>query len=312
MTERKNIKSKKKLSERVKQYYNDKNMLWRYIVLFVLLVLICIQLLWNKPDLDVWNISFNYKNISFAGEKVDFWDEYFFNKERLDREIAITELNVAQFVMIHKRELQYLPYIEKKLKESNIPTDFKYLPVAESALRNVAYSHAWAAGIRQFMPATAEHYGLIVNDEVDERLYFEKATDAAISYLLDLYDRFGDWTLVAAAYNRWENGLQRDMDRQEVDNYYDLWLNEETSRYIFRIIAIKEIMEHKTDYFSEDILWEQYPIIPTIIIKEKEISDIASRAKEHGTSYNQIRRLNPWIVGNSLEKWRWKISVLKK
>jgi soluble lytic murein transglycosylase-like protein len=129
-----------------------------------------------------------------------------------------------------------------------------YLPVIESALRNVSYSSAGAAGIWQFMPATAERYGLLVNDSIDERLDFEKSTEAAIVYLQDLYERFGNRTLVAAAYNRGENGLQRDMARQDVDNFYDLWLNEETSRYIFRILATKEIMENRFQYFPVEVL----------------------------------------------------------
>ncbi|NOZ44789.1 MAG: lytic transglycosylase domain-containing protein [bacterium] len=206
----------------------------------------------------------------------------------------------------------YLPYISKKLAQAHIPDDFKYLAIAESALRNVSYSNVGAAGIWQFMPDTARRYGLRVDDEVDERLDFPKATDAAIRYIQALYDDLQDRTLVAAAYNRGENGLKRDMARQDVDNYYDLWLNNETARYVFRILAIKEVLEHKNTYFNQNILGSQYRLPKTQIIKIRKIDDIAKWAHKQGYSYAEIRQLNPWIQGNSLSEGKREIKVFKR
>ncbi len=286
----------------------------RYAVLAFLLLLFWLQLLGKHPSNNtIEQRDIQYDTINFAWETVPFDQKHFFNQEKFDRELAITQLDIPQFVMIHKRELQYLPYITKQLRESGIPEDFKYLAIAESALRNVAYSSAWAAGIRQFIPSTAKKYGLTIDAERDERLDFEKSTDAAIAYLKDLYEYFGDWTLVAAAYNRWENGLQRDINRQHTSWYYDLWLNTETSRYVFRILAIKELMEHKPQYFNMQVLWSQYALPKTKIIKIKAIDDIAIWAKDHGYTYGEIRYLNPRIRGNTLSPNpnKRKIKVLK-
>lgn len=306
----------KEFSDKAKKYYKGKSMRWRYIVLAILLLLLGIQLIGHKPSPSNNKNSLEtveYSSINFAGESIPFDRNYFFNQEMFDREFAIAHLNTYQFVMIHKREQQYIPYIEKKLAKAGIPDDFKYLAVAESALRNVAYSSAWAAGIRQLIPSTAERYGLIINNEVDERLDFEKSTDAAIAYLQDLYDHFNDRTLVAAAYNRWENGLQRDMDRQHMSGYYDLWLNNETARYIFRIVSLKELMQHKNNYFDIHVLGEQYKVPKTKTIKIKAIDDIATRAYNKWYSYKEIRMLNPRIKGNKLSKSqdKRKISVFK-
>jgi len=258
----------------------------------------------------VWAFSWsNNEKFYFAGEEVLMKWEYVINREKLDREIALSLMSPAQLVMIHRRERQYLPYIEKKLKEYDIPDDFKYLAVAESALRNVAVSTAGAAGIRQFMPATARRYGLVVNDSVDERFDFEKSTNAAMRYLRDLYGMFGNWTLVAAAYNRGENGLQRDLDRQFVDNYYDALLNNETARYVYRIVALKNIMENRYDYVARSILWTNYKNHDTDVVSVGRIENLARWASENGYTYLQIRELNPWIRWNSLPDGEWNIKV---
>lgn len=296
-----------KVKQSYKRYYSNKNWKYRYFFIAFLFLIIVIQFIgvrkYKQPLVQ------SDAGISFAGELIPMTGKAVFNQEKIDREIAITKLNTAQFVMIHKREPQYLPYITKELKKAGIPEDFKYLAVAESALRNVAYSSAGAAGIWQFMPSTAQGYGLTVNELVDERLNFEKATDAAISYLSDLYDNFGDWALVAAAYNRWGNGLVRDMSWQYQDNYFDLRLNNETSRYVFRIAAIKYLMENRYTHFDPKVLGEQYSTPRTKTEKVGAVEDLALWAKERDMSYSTLRLLNPWIKNNSLPEWKRELKV---
>jgi membrane-bound lytic murein transglycosylase D len=134
-----------------------------------------------------------------------FNNSYITNQEKFDRELLMQRFNQPTFVMMYKRASRYLPEIESALKKAGVPDDFKYMAMAESSLRNVSYSSAGAAGLRQFMPDTAKKYGLRVDQYVDERLDFTKATQAAAAYLKDLHTIFGNWTLVAAAYNRGEN-----------------------------------------------------------------------------------------------------------
>lgn len=159
------------------------------------------------------------------------------------------------------------------------------------------------------MPDTARRYGLIVDQFVDQRLDFEKSTQAAVRYLQDLYKDLGSWTLVAAAYNRGENGLVRDLARQGVDSYFDAYLNSETSRYVFRIVALKYVLENKYNYFGADVLGVQYNLPDTKTIRVGQIDNIAVWAKERGYTYLQIRQLNPWIIGNQLPDGAWEIKV---
>ena len=172
------------------------------------------------------------------------------NIERFDREIALLQISDAQFVMIYKRWNLIIPAIEKALKKAGLPDDLKYIPVIESALRESIYSSAGAAGIRQFMPGTAQRYGLTINEFIDERMDVNKSTAAAIRYFQELSSQFSNRTLAAAAYNRGENGLQKSLGTQFTNNFYDLWINSETSRYIFRLLTHKYIREHKYDFFD--------------------------------------------------------------
>lgn len=180
--------------------------------------------------------------------------KYVLNIERFDRELALLQLNAAQFVMIYKRWNLIIPTIEKELKKAGLPDDLKYIPVIESALRENVSSSAGAAGIRQFMPGTAKKYGLLVNEFVDERFDVTKSTAAAIRYFKDLSKQFSKRTLAAAAYNRGENGLQKSLESQYNNNFYDLWLNNETSRYVFRLLTMKYVREHKYSFFDRDVL----------------------------------------------------------
>jgi len=292
---------------RFKNYYQNKQYFLRYLVAVILIFIVSFQFIWNGNN-SVQSEVMNYE-IDFAGEDVPFDWEYFINKEKFDREFALTLMDSPQFVMIHKRELLYRDYIEKQLHKNKIPADFFYLVVAESALRNIVYSNAWAGGLWQFMPATAQRYWLRVDSYVDERLDTEKSTQAAIKYIKDLYKIFGNWTMVAAAYNRWENWLIRDMETQHSTKYYNLWLNQETSRYLFRIVAIKKIMESRYQYFSKTVLWSQYQEPKTMKVKLWAETDLALWAKDNWYVYSTIKTLNPRIVWNQLPEWVWEIRV---
>lgn len=161
------------------------------------------------------------------------------------------------------------------------------------------------------MPGTAKHYGLLINEYVDERFDSEKSTTAAILYLQDLGKQFAQWTLVAAAYNRGENGLQKSLNSQYSNNYYDLWLNNETSRYVFRILAMKYLWEHKYQYFDSNTLGDQYLPFATKTIHVKQITDLAERARQRDIGYYAVKKLNPWILKNSLPEGKWNIQVFQ-
>lgn len=289
------------MREKLKKYYKNKEKWIRIIFWIIIIAIIAIQLIWPKNPA---------KEINFAGEKMPIDWQYAVNQERFDREWALGIIDGWQFAMIHKREGQYLPYIEKELKKAWLPDDLKYLAVAESALRDTVVSSAWAAGLWQFMPGTAIGYWSIVNKNVDERFDYKKETQIAIKYFKDLYARFWNWNLVAAAYNMWENWLQKSIDTQSTDSYYDLWLNPETSRYVFRILAMKYLMENRYSYFDKKLLWEKYSPIRTKEIEITDIQDLSLRASQNGYSYYMIRRLNPWILTNKLD-WTYKIQILE-
>lgn len=237
--------------------------------------------------------------ISFAGEPMPL--ERFDVKESLDRELLSNVYFHSQTIRYIKLAPRYLSIIEPILKEEGIHEDFKYLALAESGFNPRAISPARAAGFWQIMKGTAGDYGLEVNSEVDERYHIEKATRVACKYLKDSYKIFGNWTLVAASYNRGVTGIKRQMDRQGEEDYYDLLITTETARYVYRIVALKLILENPEKYnfyISED---EKYPIIPT---KEVEITgsvaSFADFAKKQGISYKTLKDFNPWLRENKL------------
>lgn len=275
----------------------------------IILVVLFAKTGWNESS-----IVFKYpeEEIRFAWVKVPFDDEDYYNKERFDKEFLLTSNNLYQFYLYVKRYPLYIPEIETKMLDAGIHNDMKYLPIAESALRDDVVSSAGAWWIWQFMPDTGRRYGLIVDEYVDERYHFEKSTDAAIEYLTDLYNIFEDWALVAAAYNRWENWLQRDMVSQNVDNYYDLYLNEETSRYVFRILAIKYVMHsyfEKKAIIDKVIGWTQEKP-NTELVAVWKIDNLSQWASENWYNYKDVKILNRWIVGESLPDGVWEIKVL--
>ncbi|MDA9128858.1 lytic transglycosylase domain-containing protein [Candidatus Gracilibacteria bacterium] len=283
-----------------------------YGVLFLGVILV-IFLGYNKPGDDVLVFEYPNGDISFAGESVPISGVNTDVKERFDKEFLQTSSNLYQFYLYVKRYPLYIPLIEQELENAGLPDDFKYMSIAESALRNDVVSSAGAAGVWQFMPETAKRYGLEVTELVDERYHFEKATRAAMEYLGDLYEQFDDGALVAAAYNRGENGLRRDMESQGVDNYYDLYLNQETSRYVFRIIAIKYVLE---SYFErkdiiDKLIGGVYKKPQTTTILVSSIANLAEWSNRNGYTYKDIKNLNRWIVGESLPDGNWEITILK-
>ena len=199
------------------------------------------------------------KDLNFAGEAVPQEDPEIM--ERVDREFLVNTYWQSNALLLMKRANKYFPIIEPILKKNGIPDDFKYLAVAESGLENVV-SPAGATGFWQIMKGTGREYGLEINDNVDERYHVEKATQVACDYLNKWKDRFGSWTLTAAAYNAGPAGIQKYMGIQQVDDYYDLLLGQETGRYVFRILAIKEIISNRDKYgfqLEEDDMYEKVP-----------------------------------------------------
>ncbi|MEL1248507.1 transglycosylase SLT domain-containing protein [Flavobacterium helocola] len=242
-------------------------------------------------------VGYNLK-MDFAGEEVPtFMADV---QERLDKEM-ITNMNYhTNTTLVIKRANKVFPIIEPILAKYGVPDDFKYLAVIESSLVN-AVSPAGARGVWQFMPATAKEKGMEVSDEVDERYHLEKSTEAACKYLLVAKEKFGSWTLAAASYNGGMNGISKKMEEQQVADYYDLLLTEETSRYVFRILALKEIMS-KSEKYGFNIPNEAlYYNIPTKkIVIDSSITDLAKFAKTQGVNYKILKIHNPWLRDKKL------------
>ena len=229
----------------------------------------------------------------FAGEAAPL--DLFYVKEGLDREIMATTFMQSSTIMMFKRAYRWFPVIEPILKKNRIPDDFKYLCVAESNLSNVV-SPSNAEGFWQFIKATGTRYGLEITEEVDERYNLEKATEAACEYFNSAYKIYGNWTLVAASFNRGTDGLSKALLNQRVSDYYDLYLNEETARYVFRIMAIKEIYNHPTKYGF--FLREQdlYKPVPTYTVTvDTAVQDLPALASKLKVNYRVLREFNPWI-----------------
>jgi len=242
-------------------------------------------------------VGYNLK-MDFSGEEVPtFMADV---QERLDKEM-ITNMNYhTNTTLVIKRANKVFPIIEPILKKYGVPDDFKYLAVIESSLVN-AVSPAGARGVWQFMPATAKEKGMEVSDEVDERYHLEKSTEAACKYLLVAKEKFGSWTLAAASYNGGMNGINKKMEEQQVDNYYDLLLTEETSRYVFRILALKEIMKNSDKYGFRIPNEALYYAIPTKkIVIDSSITDLAKFAKTQGVNYKILKIHNPWLRDKKL------------
>ncbi len=249
-------------------------------------------------------------SIDFAGEKAPL--KIADVKERFDRELLVNANLHSSTILIIKRANRAFPIIEPILKQYGVPDDFKYLAVIESALTN-AVSSAGARGVWQFMPDTAKEKGMEVNDVVDERYHLQKSTEAACKYLLKAKEKFGNWTLAAASYNGGMSGVNKKIDEQQVSDYYDLLLTDETSRYVFRILALKEIMQHPNLYGFDVSKNELYENIPTKTIEvDSSITDLAVFAKAQGINYKILKIHNPWLRDKKLSnptKKKYQIEI---
>ena len=241
------------------------------------------------------------QSISFAGEVVPLYKHYVL--ERLDRELLVNNFWHSNSILVLKRAPKYFPIIEPILQENGIPDDFKYLAVIESGLTNVT-SPAGAEGFWQFMPQTARDYGLEVNGDIDERLNLIKSTESAAAYLMDAYAEFGNWTLAAAAYNAGVQRIKTSLEKQQTNSYYDLFLNEETSRYMYRMLATKLIFESPERYGFVIPKAQTYPFPKTKLVKVGTSPiDWVAFAKSQNMSYADLREMNPWIKGYQLSNW---------
>ncbi len=233
------------------------------------------------------------EDLNFAGEVVPQQDPEVM--ERVDREFLVNTYWQSNALLLMKRANKYFPIIEPILAKNGVPDDFKYLAVAESGLQNVV-SHAGATGFWQILKTTGREYGLEVNDNVDERYHVEKSTQVACDYLKKWKERFGTWTLTAAAYNAGPAGIQKYMRIQKVSDYYDLLLGEETGRYVFRILAIKEILSHPEKYGFEVEGDDLYKKVPTFTVEvDTVVNSWADFASLYEINYKILKRHNPWL-----------------
>lgn len=240
----------------------------------------------NNPDVPT--------TVIFAKEKVDFdrLDMY----ERLDRELTSLVYGHGNTLLTLKRANRYFPTMIPILRKYEIPEDFIYLAAVESYFSLTAYSSAKAAGIWQFLAPTARQYGLEVTDEVDERYDPEMATVAACKYLNVGYAKYGDWATVAASYNAGMGRISSELEKQLAETSFDLYLTEETSRYVFRIIAMKVVLENPKSFgykITKDQLYQ--PIKYKEVEVNGAIESWSDWAKGYGITYSQLRELNPWI-----------------
>jgi hypothetical protein len=229
----------------------------------------------------------------FAGEEVPLEDPEVY--ERLDREMLVNTYWQSNGLLLLKRSNRYFPTIERILKEEGIPDDFKYLALIESGLTHVV-SPAGAASFWQIMETTGRELGLEINSEIDERYHVEKSTRAACAYLKQAYERFGSWTLAAASYNMGMGGLSRQLERQEAESYYDLLLNSETRRYVFRILALKKILEDPSAFGFKYRKSDLYSPFKTKSVKiDNSILDLVAFAHQNGMTYKTLKYYNPWL-----------------
>lgn len=248
-------------------------------------------------------------NLSFCSEPVPLNDQDV--RERLDRELLINTYWQSQTLLLIKEFNKIKPIVEPILKEYGIPEDFIYLAAAESGYRNLV-SPSKAAGIWQFLEETGKSYGLEINNEVDERYHFEKSTIAACKYLQKSYQKFGNWTMAAASYNMGLTGLDEVSFSQKQTNYYDLYLNTETSRYVFRILALKEILRSPSKYgfmISETDLYKPHAFKSISI--DTAIASLTDFAALYKMTYKELKILNPWLRSNMLTNKSTKSYQLK-
>ena len=247
--------------------------------------------------------------LNLAGERVPV--EINDVKERMERELLVNTYWQSNGILLLKRANRYFPILEPLLAKYNLPDDFKFLALAESGFTDET-SSAGAAGIWHFMRTTGKEYGLEINDNVDERYNIEKSTKVAAEYLIKAKEKLGSWTLAAAAYNAGNRGVSRRLEAQEVSSYYDVKLPDETERYIFRILALKEIITNPKKYgfvFDKEDL---YTIKETRLVKvDTTISNLTLFAKEFGMNYKELKIHNPWLREHKLNNKSRRLYEIK-
>lgn len=250
------------------------------------------------------------ESVVFCGKKIDL--TRFDRHERMDRELlAFTYMHSTSIQMIKKAN-RYFPIVEPILKEYGIPDDFKYLMAIESNCNPLARSHAGASGLWQFMQTTGREYGLEVNKNIDERYHVEKATVAACKYIKNAYNKYNDWIAVAASYNGGQARIANQMEKQHIDETLDLYLVEETARYVYRIIAAKIMFSNPSAFGFRLKASDLYMQVPyKEITVTTGITDLAAWAQKQGTTYALLKNLNPWLRDNFLQNVSGRTYVLK-
>jgi len=261
-----------------------------------------------KNDYSVFSLDLP-ESMNFAGESVPLEEPDIY--ERMDRELLVNTYWQSNGILMIKRAKKYFPLIEPILKSQGVPDDFKYLAVAESGLTQIV-SPAGATGFWQIMEPTGKEYGLEINGNVDERYHIEKSTYVACKYLKEAKKKFGTWTLAAASYNAGMSGIENQMQRQNEKGYYNLLLNEETERYVFRILAIKEILSNPKDYSFNIENEHLYTNVTTKTVQvDTAITDIPAFAKNYNLNYKQFKIHNPWLRDNFLINRSGKLYQIK-
>lgn len=249
-------------------------------------------------------------SLDFAGERVPLEDADV--RQRLDRELLVNSYWHSQTLYIMKEYPQIISLVKPILEKNGVPEDFVYLCIAESGLQVNAQSPTGATGLWQFTKSTGQHFGLTINGEVDERLSYEKSTEAACRYLKTAKEKFGSWTTAAASFNRGMEGMDAAVSRQKTSNYYDLYLNTETARYVYRILALKQVLQNPQQYgffLETEDLYPEYKY-KTITV-DSTITDLPAFAQQQGTNYKTLRTLNPWIINYSLTNKEKKVYDFK-
>lgn len=245
---------------------------------------------------------------SFAGEEAPL--DLYYVAEGLEREILAATFMHSSTILMFKRAHRWFPVIDPILKRNNIPADFRFLALAESNLAHVV-SPARAEGFWQFLKTTGQEYGLEITEEVDERYHVEKSTEAACRYFRKAFEQYGSWTLAAAAYNRGMDGITDALRSQKVSNYYDLYLNDETARYVFRILALKEVYNNPVKYGFYLRESDFYPAIPTrTVTVDSSVTDLPAFALRMKINYRILRELNPWLRRYTLSNKKGKSYLI--
>lgn len=294
----------------------------KFLRIFSILSVVLVTFLFinaiSKEEIEpIENTHKNYKikalklpaNLNLAGERVPL--EIPDVKERMDRELLVNTYWQSNGLLLLKRANKYFPILEPLLKKYGLPDDFKFLALAESGFTDET-SSVGAAGMWHFMKATGKEYGLEINDNVDERYNIEKSTQVAAEYLKSSYERFGSWTLAAASYNAGNYGISKRIETQKVDNYYDALLPDETERYVFRILALKEIISNPEKYgfvFDKSDLYTS-PKTTTVKV-DTAITNVTDFARKFGMTYKELKIHNPWLRENHLNNSSRKLYEIK-